>query len=271
MPKQRHHYSVLQVSRVATKEAIEAAYRRLSRLYDPATSTRPRAAQRFKEIQEAYEVLSDEKRRGEYDRQQRMETPASRGGQGLHHAFLTYLRARPLLAGAAVGLVAVAVALAVLWAVVLSGEDSSKAVVQATPSPGATASPAAVAPAKPPEVTGEATVTATDLKIIDIAVGAGAEPKAGDAVTVHYTGWFSGDGTKFDSSLDRGTPFEFTLGAGQVIAGWDEGVATMRVGGKRRLIIPADLAYGQQGRPPAIPPNAELTFDVELLDVKDAP
>src|SRR3990172_8063077 len=99
MPKQRSYYSVLQISRVANKEAIEAAYRRLSRLYDPATSTRPRAAQRIKEIQGAYEVLGDEKRRGEYDRQQRMGGSASRGGQALdHNALLGYLRARPLLA-----------------------------------------------------------------------------------------------------------------------------------------------------------------------------
>lgn len=90
-------------------------------------------------------------------------------------------------------------------------------------------------------------------------------------MVVNYTGWLSEDGTKFDSSLDRGTPFEFPLGAGQVIAGWDEGVATMKVGGKRRLIIPPELGYGEGGSPPTIPPNAELTFDIELLEIKEAP
>jgi peptidylprolyl isomerase len=276
MPKQRNYYSILQISRVATKEAIEAAYRRLSRLYDPDTSTKPRAAQRFKEIQEAYEVLADEMRRSGYDRQQRMGTSAGGGGPTLDLAFLTYLRARPLLTTAAVALVAIAAALAVVWAVLLSGEDGTSALVQATPSPTpsaspsptAAASPTSVAPANPPVVSGEETVTATGLKIIDVAAGTGTESRPGDTVTVDYTGWLSSDGAKFDSSLDRGTPFEFVLGTRNVIAGWDEGVASMRVGGKRRLIIPAELAYGEQGRPPTIPANAGLTFDVELLDVK---
>ena len=118
----------------------------------------------------------------------------------------------------------------------------------------------------PPPVSGEATMTESGLQIIDVEVGTGAEAQAGQTVLVHYTGWLA-DGTKFDSSVDRGQPFPFALGAGQVIPGWDEGVAGMKVGGKRRLILPPDLAYGPAGRPPVIPPNAELTFDVELLEV----
>ncbi len=121
----------------------------------------------------------------------------------------------------------------------------------------------------PPLVAGEASVTDTGLGIIEIIVGEGGTPETGQIIAVLYSGWLS-DGSKFDSSLDRATPFEFVLGAGHVIAGWDEGLATMKVGGKRRLIIPANLAYGEQGRP-GIPPNAELTFDVELLEIREAP
>lgn len=109
--------------------------------------------------------------------------------------------------------------------------------------------------------------TASGLKYEDEAVGAGAEAKAGNTVDVHYTGWLK-DGTKFDSSRDRGKPFSFKLGAGQVIKGWDEGVAGMKIGGKRKLVIPADLGYGKRGAGGVIPPDAELTFDVELLKVK---
>lgn len=108
---------------------------------------------------------------------------------------------------------------------------------------------------------------ASGLKIEDFVVGTGKEAIAGSQITVHYTGTFL-DGTKFDSSVDRGTPFEFTLGVGQVIRGWDQGVQGMKEGGKRKLTIPSDLAYGDNGIPPAIPPKSVLVFEVELLKVK---
>ena len=113
----------------------------------------------------------------------------------------------------------------------------------------------------------ESITTASGLIYEDIAAGTGAAAQSGQTAKVHYTGWLK-NGQKFDSPQDRNDPFEFTLGAGQVIKGWDEGVAGMKVGGKRKLTIPPDLGYGARGAGGVIPPNAELIFEVELLGVK---
>jgi peptidylprolyl isomerase len=129
----------------------------------------------------------------------------------------------------------------------------------------AAASPAAA------QTQGQAMTTESGLKIIDTTVGTGASPKTGQICVMHYTGWLSeggAKGKKFDSSVDHGSPFEFPIGMKQVIGGWDEGVATMKVGGKRTLIIPPELGYGARGAGGVIPANATLIFDVELLGIK---
>lgn len=113
----------------------------------------------------------------------------------------------------------------------------------------------------------DATETPSGLKYIDLVEGDGESPDGGATAVVHYTGWLL-DGTKFDSSVDRGQPFSFPVGQGRVIKGWDEGVASMKVGGKRKLIVPSELGYGARGAGGAIPPNATLVFDVELLEVR---
>jgi peptidylprolyl isomerase len=121
------------------------------------------------------------------------------------------------------------------------------------------------------QAVGKPMTTPSGLQITDTQVGTGATPKPGQICVMHYTGWLyqnGAKGKKFDSSLDRGQPFEFPIGKGQVIPGWDEGVATMKVGGKRTLVIPPELGYGARGAGGVIPPNATLIFEVELLNVK---
>jgi len=118
------------------------------------------------------------------------------------------------------------------------------------------------------EKKGKTVTTPSGLKYEEVKVGKGASPKKGQTVVVHYTGWLT-NGKKFDSSRDRGQPFEFEIGVGRVIKGWDEGVMTMKVGGRRKLTIPPELGYGASGTPGGpIPPNATLVFDVELLNLK---
>jgi FKBP-type peptidyl-prolyl cis-trans isomerase len=145
--------------------------------------------------------------------------------------------------------------------------DTTTSAAAAPPSarPAATAAPSASArPNLPaPAVDPNAKVTITE-----VALGKGPEAKAGDKVSVHYVGTLQSDGSQFDSSRTRNKPFDFTLGRGEVIKGWDQGVAGMKVGGKRKLVIPPELGYGARGAGAKIPPNSTLVFEVELLDIK---
>ena len=155
-----------------------------------------------------------------------------------------------------------------LFAISFIGNGQSAQSATAAQQSAAAPQPLPGMEATPPAANANAAASASGLQIIDQVVGTGAQPQVGQTVIVNYTGYLD-NGTKFDSSFDRNQPFEFVLGAGQVIRGWDEGIGTMKVGGKRRLIIPPELAYGAQGAGNgAIPPNARLTFDVELIGVK---
>jgi FKBP-type peptidyl-prolyl cis-trans isomerase len=156
------------------------------------------------------------------------------------------------------------VVFALFTAAILTGcgqQASTSAPASASTGGQSSAQPSAT----PPAPSG-ATPPSAGLVIKDETVGKGPAAKSGDSVTVNYTGWLT-DGTKFDSSLDRNQPFTFALGGGQVIAGWDQGVVGMKVGGKRKLTIPSDLGYGAQGAGGTIPPNATLVFEIELLKI----
>jgi peptidylprolyl isomerase len=163
--------------------------------------------------------------------------------------------------GLTYGLVAIAV-------IALAGCQQGKSDESAPPKSTSPTTWQSTQPAAPSATAAKEVTTPSGLKYQDLVVGIGPLAEQGTQVVVNYTGWLT-DGTKFDSSLDPGRqPLPFTIGAGMVIRGWDEGVKGMRVGGKRRLTIPADLAYGEQGYPPVIPANSTLVFEVEFLSVK---
>lgn len=152
--------------------------------------------------------------------------------------------------------VAIVIAVLIIAALGLWAQTAAKKAAPARPNTNS-----------PTKVTGDGVKTDSGLQYWDIRVGVGEVAKAGHRVRVHYTGWLT-TGKKFDSSVDAGQPFDFTLGNGEVIKGWDEGVAGMKVGGKRQLRIPPELAYGANGYPPVIPANATLIFDVRLVAVQ---
>jgi peptidylprolyl isomerase len=161
-----------------------------------------------------------------------------------------------------------------LYAVTISAQQTTHHTTTTTHRRSATPCPAAnplpALPAGIPPATGKVE-SALALRYIDIKPGDGAEAQPGQFYTVHYTGWLASDGTKFDSSVDRNEPFTFQQGTHGVIPGWDYGFAGMHVGGKRRLFIPYQLAYGERGRPPVMPPKSDLIFDIELLAASDTP
>jgi FKBP-type peptidyl-prolyl cis-trans isomerase len=255
---QKDYYAILQVNRNAKQDDIEKAYKRLSSTYDPSTSNKKRAAQRHADVAAAYAVLRDPRRRRQYDRQLASDL-ASAGSMRPADV----LSNRFVLLGSGIIFITV---LVILGLVLLVGGGSSSSNLVSNVSPTATpaATPAQTAPASPPAVSGTPTTLADGLQYIIVTPGAGNPVASGDTVTVQYSGWLQNTGALFDSSYNTGQPFSFALGAGNVIKGWDEGVAGMLPGETRRLIIPPALGYGDAGQPPKIPAAATLVFDITL-------
>lgn len=275
MPKTPDYYSILQVKRRARPETIEAAFRRLSKTHGPGASRRRKESVRYREIKEAYEVLRDKKSRVRYNKMlaSTAKGEPARAVEGRALSSRNYL----WLGAGGVGAVAI---LGVLLLIVLSGGGDRGAVAQLSPSPTGGESPsptppegqtpAATPPSNPPALQGEEVVTASGLRYIEIAEGSGDFPSSGDEVFVHYAGWLAESGSLIDSSFGQ-DPISFTIGADppMVIAGWEEGLLSLREGGKRRLILPPELGYGDEFRP-GVPANSTLIFDVELIEVREA-
>jgi peptidylprolyl isomerase len=259
---EKDYYAVLQVSRNAKPEDIERAYSRLSSMYDPSSSTKKRAAQRHADVTAAYNVLRDPRRRRQYDRQL-ANAAASAGSMSPSDV----LSNRFVMLGAGAIFLSV---LVILGLVILLGGGGSESIAQntGTPASSATATPAITPPASPPAVAATPVAIGDQgLQYIIVTPGTGTAIATGDPITVNYSGWLQSTGALFDSSYSKGQPLSFTVGAGTVIKGWDQGVVGMLPGEKRRLIIPPDLAYGAAGHGSDIPGGATLIFDIDLVSV----
>ena len=257
MAYQKDYYAILQVSRNAKSEDIEKSYKRLSAAYDPSTSNKKRAAQRHADVAAAYAVLRDPRRRRQYDRQLASDLASAGSMQPAD-----VLSNRFVLLGSGI---IFATVLIILGLVVFVGGGGSSESVANTSATATAAAPTRTPPASPPAVSGTPTTLADGLQYIIVTPGTGTPVATGDTVSVQYSGWLQDTGALFDSSYKTGTPFSVTVGAGEVIKGWDEGLVGMLPGETRRLIIPPDLAYGANGQPPTIPANATLIFDIDLL------
>jgi peptidylprolyl isomerase len=267
----RDYYAILQLSRNASQEEIDKAYERLSRSYDPATSRKPRAAQRHAEVQEAFDVLGDRAKRREYDRESRKGEPAA-AGSALPSDVLT----NRFIIGAGAALVASVIAIVLL--VIFVGGDGDETPVIPTVSVTPTALPTlpaqtpGVAPTSPPELDADILEKSVELPsgliYIDIVEGFGDEAQTGEMVAINYSGWLEETGELFDTTVDKTTAARVVLGSSDNIDGWNEGIPGMREGGERRLIIPPELAYGAEGNSDlGIPPDAPLIYDITLVDI----
>lgn len=241
MTGHKDYYELLGVNPHADRRAIAEAYDRLARRYQPDEDSLPSDPERMRELDEAFDTLDDPERRAEYDRLGAQPAVAVEAGPEVETGAGAAVETRPRRNWLALGLLAAGVAafsagLAILALVFFTGD-------------------------------GQRTVTlASGLIYTEVAEGSGEPPRPGDALTVHYTGSLQ-DGTEFDSSRG-GNPFVFFLGTGDVIPGWDEGLASIKKGGRRTLTIPPALAYGDQGAGGVIPPGATLLFDVEVLKIE---
>jgi hypothetical protein len=266
---ERDYYAILQVGRAATQQDIDRAYERLAAQYDPATSRKPRAAQRYKEVVAAYEALGDPQRRRQYDRQL---SAANRPAGSMMPSDVLSNRFVLICAAIIVASVSAIAALLIVFGG-LGGDDDELVVNTGTPTPVGTPTPTPFGQTprpspqlSPPPLEAEPLTTESGLQYIIIEEGTGENAAEDDIVIVEYSGWLQETGVLFDSSFNPGQgPIEVTIGAGGVIDGWEEGLQLMKEGTKIRLIIPGDLAYGPEGRGDTIPPNATLIFDMEML------
>ncbi len=269
MAENLDYYAILQVNRNATTEEIEAAHERLSRMYDPETSRKPRAAERHAEVQAAFAALTDRTKRREVDHDLRAGE-VTVAGAGRPSDFLSN---RFVVAGAVTLAAGVIAILGIIIVFGGGGGDDELVVAPTTPADAPTPGPTPPAQTpgtpdeSPPDVTGEEVTLDSGLVYIDFDPGTGDVAQTGDTVAVNYTGWLQDTGELFDSSISRESTFPVVIGAGGVIQGWELGLPGLAEGGSRRLIIPAELAYGEAGSGSTIPANATLIFDIVLVDI----